>query len=50
MRFLLFIWLAIEVLQLVLIGMLIVGYRNLQRRLDGGRNFATNPPRSVTEE
>ena len=50
MRFVLLIWLAIEVLQLVLIGMLIVGYRNLQRRLDAGHSFATNPPRSVTEE
>jgi hypothetical protein len=45
------IWLVIEVLQLVLIGMLLVGYRNLQRRMDEGRyRFNTHPPRSVTEE
>ena len=50
MRFLLLVWMAIEVLQLVLIGMLIVGYRNLQRRLDVGSRFATHPPRSVTED
>jgi hypothetical protein len=41
----------IEVLQLVLIGMLIVGYRNLQRRMDEGKyRFRTNPPPSVTDE
>jgi hypothetical protein len=50
-RFLLLVWLAIEVLQLVLIGMLVVGYRNLQRRMDEGRyRFNTHPPPSVTEE
>ena len=51
MRFLLLIWLVIEVLQLVLIGMLVVGYRNLQRRLDEGNyRFRTHPPPSVTED
>jgi hypothetical protein len=50
-RFLLVIWLVIEVLQLVLIGMLVMGYRNLQRRLDEGNyRFSTHPPPSVTEE
>jgi hypothetical protein len=41
---------VVEVLQLVLIGMLVVGYRNLQRRMDAGYKFSTHPPRSVTEE
>jgi len=50
MRFILMFWLLIEVLQMVVIGMLVVGYRNLQRRLDGDYNFRSNPPRSVTEE
>ena len=51
MRFLFLVWLVIEVLQLALIGMLVVGYRNLQRRMDEGRyRFNTNPPPSVTEE
>jgi hypothetical protein len=50
-RFLFVVWLVIEVLQLVLIGMLVVGYRNLQRRMDeGAYRFGTNPPPSVTDE
>ena len=50
MRFLFLFWLVIEILQLVVLGMLVVGYRNLQRRVDGDYRFSTNPPRSVTEE
>ena len=51
MRFLVIVWLVIEVLQLVLIGMLMIGYRNLQRRMDeGAYRFDTHPPPSVTEE
>ncbi|MDQ3666695.1 MAG: hypothetical protein M3410_08980 [Acidobacteriota bacterium] len=51
MRFLLLVWLVVEVLQLVLIGLLMVGYRNLQRRVDGsGYRFRTHPPPSVTDE
>ena len=51
MRFLVLIWLVIEVLQLVLIGMLVVGYRKLQRRMDeGAYRFDTHPPPSVTRE
>ncbi len=51
MRFLFLVWLVIEILQLVLIGMLVVGYRNLQRRMDEGRyRFDTHPPPSVTDE
>ena len=51
MRFLFLFWLVIEILQLVLIAMLLVGYRNLQRRIDGGAyRFRTHPPPSVTEE
>jgi hypothetical protein len=50
-RFLLVIWLMVEILQLVLIGMLVMGYRSLQRRLDEGNyRFSTHPPPSVTEE
>jgi len=41
----------VEVLQLVLIGMLVVGYRNLQRRMDeGSYRFSTHPPPSVTDD
>ena len=51
MRFFFLIWLVIEVLQIVLIAMLLVGYRNLQRRMDAGAyRFSTHPPPSVTEE
>lgn len=50
MRYMFLIWGVIEILQLILIGMLIVGYRNLQRRLDANYRFSTQPPRSVTEE
>jgi hypothetical protein len=49
MRFLVFFWVAVELLQIVVIGLLIVGYRNLQRRLDQGALFEQNPPPSVTE-
>ncbi|HVF57035.1 MAG TPA: hypothetical protein VM934_12850 [Pyrinomonadaceae bacterium] len=50
MRFLVVLWVAVELLQIVVIGMLAVGYRNLQRRLEDGRRFESRPPRSVTEE
>ena len=50
MRFLILLWAAVEVLQIAVIAGLVIGYRNLQRRLDGRRDFATNPPPSVTEE
>lgn len=51
MRFLFLIWLVIEVLQVVLIAWLVVGYRDLQRRMDGGAyRFNTHPPPSVTDE
>ncbi len=49
MRFLVLVWVAVEILQVAIIGGLVIGYRNLQRRLDEDR-FALRPPRSVTEE
>jgi hypothetical protein len=50
MRFFVFFWVAAEVLQLAVIGMLVVGYRNLQRRLDNEQDFRERPPRSVTDD
>ena len=51
MRLLVIFWAAVELLQILVIGMRVVGYRNLQRKLDGGHNFARKPPpRSVTDE
>ena len=49
MRFLVFLWVAVELLQVVVIAALAVGYRNLQRRLDQGTRFEHHPPPSVTE-
>ena len=50
MRIIILLWAAVEVLQIVVIGVLLVGYRKMQRRLDGGDHFASRPPRSITEE
>ena len=50
MRFLVFIWVAVELLQIAVIAMLVVGYRNLERRLKQTGDFESRPPRSVTEE
>ena len=50
MRFLVSIWFAVEVIQIAVIGLLVVGYRNLQRKVEGDHHFAARPPRSVTED
>jgi hypothetical protein len=50
MRFLVFVWVVVELVQLAVIAALVVGYRNLERRLREGRSFEARPPRSVTEE
>lgn len=50
MRFMIFVWLGVEVLQLLVLAGLVVGYRNLQRKVDGEYRFAERPPRSVTDE
>ena len=50
MRYLVFVWAAVEVLQLALIAMLVVGYRKLERGLREARRFEERPPRSVTED
>lgn len=50
MRMLVLFWVAVELLQIVVIAVLVVGYRNLQRRFDSGERFARHPPRSVTDE
>jgi hypothetical protein len=41
---------AVELLQIAAIGLLAVGYRRLQRRLDEDFRFARHPPRSITED
>jgi len=50
MRFFMFLWVAIEILQIAVIGILAIGYRNLQRKVDGKYDFTSRAPRSVTEE
>ena len=45
-----FVFVAVELLQVVVIAMLVVGYRNLQRKVEGDFRFAERPPRSVTED
>ncbi len=49
MRVLMLFW-VVELLQIAVIGLLVVSYRNLQRRLDAGDHFSRRAPRSVTEE
>jgi hypothetical protein len=50
MRFFVFLWVAVEILQVVVIAVLIVGYRNLQRKIDEGQRFEARPLRSVTDD
>ena len=50
MRSLVFVWAAVELLQLAVIAALVIGYRNLERRMREGYRFEERPPRSVTEE
>lgn len=50
MRFMVFFWVAVELLQVAAIAALFVTCRNLQRRLDAHQRFETSPPRSVTED
>jgi hypothetical protein len=50
MRFLVMLWVGVEVLQLFVIGLLLVNQRKLQQRLKEGEYFAARPPRSITEE
>jgi len=44
------LWVAVEVLQIGVIGLLIVGYRKLQRQLDETYRFSQKPPRSITDQ
>ena len=50
MRFFVFFWVAVELLQVAAIATLVVTCRNLRRRLDRQDRFETRPPRSVTED
>jgi hypothetical protein len=45
------LWAGAEVLQILVIAMLLVNQRKLQRRLEEGHYFSTRPaPPSITED
>ena len=50
MRFFVFLWVVLEVLQVAVIAALAVGYRNLQRRVNENYSFTERQPRSITDE
>ena len=52
MRFLVLLWAGVEVLQILVIGVLLVNQRKLQRRLEEGLYFSTKQPAppSITED
>ncbi|HLM56728.1 MAG TPA: hypothetical protein VK422_11485 [Pyrinomonadaceae bacterium] len=50
MRFLVFVLVAVELLQIAVIAVLVVGYRNLEGQLRQLRGFEQGPPRSVTDD
>ena len=50
MRFLVFLWVAVEALQVAVIALLAFGYRDLRRQLRQARGFEAGPPPSVTED
>lgn len=50
MRFLVLLWAVIELLQVAVIALLAVGYRDLRRKLNSGYASEMRPPRSVTED
>ena len=50
MRFLVFFWVVVELLQVAVIACLAVGYRNLQRRVNENYSFTERRPRSITDD
>lgn len=50
MRFLVFLWVVFELVQIGVIAALAVGYRNLQRRVNDNYSFAERAPRSITDD
>ena len=50
MRFFVFFWVTVELLQVAAIAALVVTCRDLRRRLDRRDRFEAGPPRSVTED
>lgn len=50
MRFLVLLLALVELIQIAVIALLAIGYRDLRRTLDGGYASNSRPPRSVTED
>ena len=50
MRFFVFLWVALEVLQVAVIAALAVGYRNLRRQVQENYSFAERAPGSITDD
>lgn len=50
MRFLVFLWVVLEVLQVAVIAALAVGYRSLQRRVNENYSFTERVPPSITDD
>ena len=50
MRFLVFLWAVVELLQIGVIAALAVGYRNLRRRVNENYSFTERQPRSITDD
>jgi len=49
-RFLVFLWAVVELLQIGIIAALAVGYRDLRRQVGENYSFAERPPRSITDD
>ena len=50
MRFLVFLWAVVEVLQIGVIAALAVGYGRLRRQVSDSYSFAERAPRSITDD
>ena len=50
MKFLVFFWAVVEIVQIGVIAALAVGYRNLRRRVDENYSFTERAPRSITDD
>ena len=50
MRFIVLLWAVIELIQVAVIALLAVGYRDLRRKLNSDYGSEPRQPRSVTED
>lgn len=50
MRFLVFLWAVVELLQIGVIAALAVGYSKLRRQVNENYSFSERAPRSITDD